>query len=46
MKSFDEWYFENYGVNTNDLTDDEYEMLWTDAELMHEYNNYLRKAAQ
>lgn len=34
MISFDEWYHMQTGINTNDLTDDQYEELWADEELM------------
>ena len=38
MMSFDKWYYLNTGINTNDLTDEEYEALWADEELMGCYN--------
>ena len=28
MMSFDEWYYRHYGINTNDLTDEEYDTCW------------------
>lgn len=37
--SFDEWYKNNTGINTNDLTDEEYDALFEDEELMGCYES-------
>ena len=39
MMSFDEWYQMQTGINTNDLTDDQYEELCADEELMGCYES-------
>lgn len=38
--SFDEWYFQETGVNTSDLTDEQYDELWADENLMNHYRKF------
>ena len=38
--SFDEWYFQETGVNTSDLTDEQYDELWDDEDLMNHYRKF------
>ncbi len=38
--SFDEWYFQETGVNTSDLTDEQYDELWADEDLMDHYRKF------
>ena len=38
--SFDEWYFQETGVNTSDLTDEQYDELWADEDLMNHYRKF------
>jgi hypothetical protein len=39
--SFDQWYRYETGINTDDLTDEEYEMVWADEEILAAYQAYL-----
>ena len=38
--SFDEWYLQETGVNTSDLTDEQYDELWNDEDLMNHYRKF------
>lgn len=38
--SFDEWYFQETGVNTSDLDDEQYDDLWNDENLMNLYRDF------
>lgn len=39
--SFDEWLMMTEGINTSDLTDEEYEMTWND--FISEYEKYVEE---